>query len=112
MVLPMGLRALAITESVSLYGGLAVFGGFVLYEYVVILLNRIRFNLLLQHTKNSPARSDGSTGFDEGRSNQRVDQLGTRYDQYFVCLSISSIFPTLLTMHLQYPFRSNSLHAK
>jgi hypothetical protein len=32
MVMPLGLRALAITESISLYGGLAVFGGFVLYE--------------------------------------------------------------------------------
>lgn len=32
MVLPMGLRALAISEAVSLYGGLTVFGGFVLYE--------------------------------------------------------------------------------
>jgi hypothetical protein len=32
MIMPMGLRALAITEGISLYGGLAVFGGFVLYE--------------------------------------------------------------------------------
>lgn len=32
MVLPMGIRALAISEAISLYGGLAVFGGFVLYE--------------------------------------------------------------------------------
>jgi hypothetical protein len=35
MALPLGTRALAITESISLYGGLAVFGGFVLYEYVI-----------------------------------------------------------------------------
>jgi hypothetical protein len=35
MALPLGTRALAITESISLYGGLAVFGGFVLYEYVM-----------------------------------------------------------------------------
>lgn len=34
MALPLGTRALAITESISLYGGLAVFSGFVLYEYV------------------------------------------------------------------------------
>jgi len=36
MIIPMGIRALTITESISLYGGLAVFGGFVLYEYVYI----------------------------------------------------------------------------
>lgn len=38
MVLPMGMRSLAIAEAISLYGGLAVFSGFVLYEYVVIPL--------------------------------------------------------------------------
>jgi hypothetical protein len=38
MALPLGTRALAITESISLYGGLAVFGGFVLYEYVNLLI--------------------------------------------------------------------------
>ena len=32
MALPLGLRGLAITEAISLYGGLVVFGGFVLFE--------------------------------------------------------------------------------
>ena len=32
MALPLGLRGLAISEAISLYGGLVVFGGFVLFE--------------------------------------------------------------------------------
>ena len=32
MALPLGLRGLAITEAISLYGGLAVFSGFILFE--------------------------------------------------------------------------------
>jgi hypothetical protein len=38
LVLPVGMPGLAFAESISLYGGLAVFGGFVLYEYVLLLV--------------------------------------------------------------------------
>jgi len=38
MALPLGTRALAITESIALYGALAGIGGFVLYECVIHLL--------------------------------------------------------------------------
>jgi len=39
LALPLGMRGLAITEAISLYGGLAVFGTFVLYDTQKILNN-------------------------------------------------------------------------
>ena len=36
MVLPLGMRGLAISEAIYLYGGLAVFSGFVLFESVFL----------------------------------------------------------------------------
>ena len=39
MVLPLGSRALVASEAISLYGGLAVFGGITLYDVQKIMHN-------------------------------------------------------------------------
>jgi hypothetical protein len=59
MAIPLGTRALAITESISLYGGLAVFGGFVLYEYVKYFPTCVQNLSVLgfQYAKNPPSCS-------------------------------------------------------
>jgi hypothetical protein len=52
LALPLGMRGLAISEAISLYGGLAVFGGFVLYEYVPSPFSYGKMRLI-DHTSTS-----------------------------------------------------------
>jgi hypothetical protein len=70
MVLPMGLRALAISEAISLYGGLAVFSGFVLYEWVVVLVFCDARLTKEQYSENSAPCPHGRARSHETRSNQ------------------------------------------
>ena len=38
MILPLGMRGLAVGEAISLYGGLTLLSGFILHEWVALLM--------------------------------------------------------------------------
>jgi hypothetical protein len=86
MALPLGMRGLAISEFISLYGGLAVFGGFVLYE-CVCFQRRKRDSLLTrrhQYSEDIASCPNGRAGFDSSRSHKGIHQFRIGYAQHLV----------------------------